>query len=78
MHTIAQVPENKYCNYFHYALQLCGDGPELRAECIYAPVGRIAKDLTVIFQKVENTYRFVDFKISLLNMNDFGMQTIVR
>ena len=63
MYTIAQIPEKKYCNYFNYAIQLCGEGANLRAECIYVPVGRIAKDLTVIFQKVENTYSFADFQI---------------
>ena len=62
MHTIAQVSENKYCNYFNYALQLCGDGPDLRAECIYAPVGRIAEEVTVTFKKAENMYSYADFK----------------
>ena len=62
MYTVAQVPENKYCNYFDYALQFCGDGSNLRAECIYAPIGLIAENITVTFEKDEYVYSYADFK----------------
>lgn len=62
MYTIAQVPENKYANYFDYAVQLCGEGNMLRVECMYVPVGRIAEDITVSFEKNGNTYGYADFQ----------------
>ena len=61
MYTIAKNPENRYCNYFDYAVQLCGDGCDIMAQCIYAPVGRIAEDISVIFKKGEIQYSMMDF-----------------
>lgn len=62
MYTIAQQPENKYCNYFDYAVQLCGEGSSLRADCMYTPIGRIAESIVVSFKKEEVVYSLSDFK----------------
>ena len=61
MYTIAQQPEKKYCNYFDYAVQLCGEGENMHAECMYVPAGKIAQDIQVVFQKDETVYTYGDF-----------------
>ena len=61
MYNVAKQPENRYCNYFDYAVRLNGEDECMRAECMYTPVGRIAESVTVGFKKDDNTYTFADF-----------------
>ena len=61
MYHVAKQPENRYCNYFDYAVRLNGEAECMRAECMYTPVGKIAESVTVEFKKNDNTYTFSDF-----------------
>ena len=63
MYKIARIPEDRYCSYFDYALQLRGEGASLCGECMYTPAGQIAKDVTVTFHKQDCVLTYADFGI---------------
>ncbi len=62
MYKIAQEPENRYCNYFDYAVQLRGEHTSLKIDGIYVPNGCIAHNIELSFQKGEIIYSMTDFQ----------------
>jgi len=61
MYQMATEPENRYSNYFDYAIQLCGNGSNTTVECIYAPYGRICEKITFSFKKGDIQYDLANF-----------------
>lgn len=77
MYHVAKQPENRYCNYFDYAVRLNGEAECMRAECMYTPVGKIAESVTVEFKKMIIHIPFQILVKSVRSMNGTGMEQTV-
>lgn len=62
MYFIATQPENRYCNYFNYSVNICGEDNKSDITVMYTDIGKIAEGITIKFISNRNEYTFKDFK----------------